>query len=622
MDIVKQTLRFLLFWWLIFTFQRIVFSIQFFELVSADGFLDYLSVFFYSIRLDVATIGFIALITLPFWLIYQLAVGKWRIYAWRLLIIQQGALVCLIALMHSGEVNVYGDWMHKLSVRVFNHLIHPDEVFRTASIQNYLFFTFYFLCELLFGLWVMKKLFKFSSNTQKVHWVYFTKQIGAFVLLGGLSFLGARGGTQMIPIGINAAMFSNNTVLNDVSVNSAYYFIYSLRLSGKVDLDKYLEQTALEEARIFVNEMHAKKSKHDAIFLTQKRPNLIVIVLESWAADAISYTGFAAGSTPNFDRLISEGVYFNKFYAAAGTSEIGNAAIFGGYPALPQVSLTMHPEKSRKLKSLNQVLKVHGYYASYLFGGDLKYGNIGGYFLDHQFDQVLDESSFNVEKRGVLNVYDENLFENFLMLVDSSQQPFMQVAFTGSTHAPYDIPEEWNDFWKGEEAGIMNSIRYADHAIANFLDACKEKPWFSNTLFIFVSDHGRTTPNNAGAMHESFFRIPLLFWGPTIKPEFQGKEYDMIASQSDLVATLLNQMDISANDFPWSRDMLDPNFRPFAVYSSSLGYGWKDQEGDFFWHMNGAFFPVNNFPLEKQQEKLTAARKYLKVLWEEFKAIE
>lgn len=619
---IKQILLFIAFWWCVFTFQRLLFTLHYADLVLAEGIGNYLLLFIYSIRLDLATIGYITMVTLPFWLMYKLSFGTWRKISWNVLKVLQILLLVIVAMIHSGELNAYGEWMHKLSVRVFNHLINPDEVFRTATLGNYVFFFVYLTLEVLLGLYLLKKFFHFEPYASKSYLLNGALYVGMFILLSGFSFLGARGGWQMIPIGINAAMYSNNSVLNDVSVNSTYFFIHSLRLYGKVNLDKYLSQTDVDEAKVFVKEVLKVDADHENYFLTKTRPNIVFIVLESWAADAISYTGLHKGSTPNFDRMISEGVYFSKFYAAAGTSEIGNAALFGGYPALPQVSLTMHPEKSRKLKSLNQTLKEYGYFSSYLFGGDLKYGNIGGYFLDHQFDQVMDENDFDVDKRGVLNVYDEDLFKKFLTTINNSPKPFMQVAFTGSTHSPYDIPEQWNGFWKGNEAGIMNSIRYADNAIHEFLKACQKESWFDNTLFIFVADHGRTTPNNNNAIAEPYFRIPLLFWGPTIKEEFRGLEVNKIATQSDLVATLLKQMNIPADDYPWSRDMLSPSFYEAAVYSSSLGYGWKDKDGDFFWHMSAEYFPVNTFPEEMHEEKLTYARKYLKVLWEEFKAIE
>ena len=618
----KQIAKIILFWWLVFTIQRIIFSIHYSGIVFNDGVGEYFQLFFHSFRLDLAMIGYISMVTLPFWLFYKLSAGKLQKWAWNLIRFQQVFLLVIFSLIHCGEINVYAEWTHKLTVRVFNHLVNPDEVFRSATFGNYIFFFIYLTIEISIGVWLLKKLFKFEKNNAASLLKHGVIHLSFFAVLGGLSFLGARGGWQPIPIGINSAMYSQNTTLNDVSVNSTYFFLHSLLLYGKVDLDKYLAQTDPEEAIEFAQNMVTYKKEHDNIFLKNSRPNIVIVVLESWAADAISHTGLHKGSTPHFDQLIKEGLYFNRFYAAAGTSEIGNAALFGGYPALPQVSLTMHPDKSRKLKSLNQTLKEEGYYSSYLFGGDLKYGNIGGYFLDHQFDQVQDEKDFDSDlTRGVLNVYDHDLYIKFMENIQNSPKPFMQIAFTGSTHSPYDIPDKWKNFWKGDEAGIMNSIRYADDALHQFLEECKKQPWFENTLFILVADHGRTTPLNQNAIAEPYFRIPLLFWGPMIKDEYKGSEQSRISSQSDLAATLLHQMQIPTSDYPWSRDLMSPDFKEFALYSSSLGYGWKDPDGDFFYHMEAERFVVNTFPDSLHEIKLTQCRKFVKALWEEFKGL-
>jgi len=618
----KQIAKFILFWWLIFSVQRILFSIHFGGIIFKDGAGEYFQLFFHSLRLDFAMIAYISMVTLPFWLFYKLSYGKVQRWAWHLIRGQQVFLLVIFALIHCGEINVYGEWMHKLTVRVFNHLINPDEVFRSATFGNYIFFFIYLAIEIGVGIWLLKKIFKYEKNKVESVWKHGVLHLGFFAVLGGLSFLGARGGWQPIPIGINSAMYSQNSTLNDISVNSTYFFLHSLILYGKVDLDKYLSQTDTEEAKVFANSVLRYEKNHDNIFLNTTRPNIIVVVLESWAADAISHTGLHKGSTPHFDQLIKEGLYFNQFYAAAGTSEIGNAALFGGYPALPQVSLTMHPEKSRKLKSLNQTLKEEGYYSSYLFGGDLKYGNIGGYFLDHQFDQVQDEKDFDSDlTRGVLNVYDHDLYVKFIENIKKSPKPFMQIAFTGSTHSPYDIPNEWKNFWKGEEAGIMNSIRYADFALHQFLEECKKEPWFENTLFILVADHGRTTPLNQNAIAEPYFRIPLLFWGATINENYRGSEQTRICSQSDLVATLLYQMQIPSTDYPWSRDIMSPDYTEFALYSSSLGYGWKDPDGDFFYNMSADSYSINSFPDHLKEKKLMQCRKFVKALWEEFKEL-
>ena len=134
MNTVKRTiydiLKLLLFWVLLFDIERILFSIH-----NWDKFIDvkmseWLLAFVYSFRLDIATAA--ALSTLPLLvLVFRFIVpGKWVRPTF---IAVLGIEVLLNAFIHSGEINAYTEWNHKLTTRVFMHLANPDEVFRTAD---------------------------------------------------------------------------------------------------------------------------------------------------------------------------------------------------------------------------------------------------------------------------------------------------------------------------------------------------------------------------------------------------------------------------------------------------------------------------------------------------------
>lgn len=36
----------------------------------------------------------------------------------------------------------------------------------------------------------------------------------------------------------------------------------------------------------------------------------------------------------------------------------------------------------------------------------------------------------------------------------------------------------------------MGAVKYADYADGAFVEEARSKPWFENTLFVFVADHG------------------------------------------------------------------------------------------------------------------------------------
>ena len=75
----------------------------------------------------------------------------------------------------------------------------------------------------------------------------------------------------------------------------------------------------------------------------------------------------------------------------------------------------------------------------------------------------------------------------------------------------------------------------------DFVNRARKKPWFADTVFIFVADHG-TKVNGAAAVPVHSFRIPLLFYAPGhIKP---GR-IETLGAQIDLIPTLMGLLGIS-----------------------------------------------------------------------------
>ena len=580
LHIVKNHSKLFVMWILLFDFQRILFSIHNWDKLDGVSFGEWLLTFVYSLRLDIATAAYLSIIPLLILCIGLVFDRKWMKQVFYYFVMFE---VLIVALIHAGEINAYTEWNHKLTSRVFMHLAHPDEVFRTADyLMTFLFFI-YAALELALVWFMYKWLFK---NPIKYFVERFTRAVKVglalltFVLCGGFSFLLARGGWQQIPINIDSAYFSKKYVINDISVNSTYFFANSYLLYLRSDIDHLMPKIDPVRAQKIVKELFDYDKNHEELILKTKRPNVVFVIMESWAAEGIGCLSSTKGATPQFDALAKEGLLFTNIYATGHTSEIGNSSIFSGQPALPEIAITLQPDKHRKLRCLNQDLKGLGYSSHYLFGGDLKYGNIGSYFMDHGFDQLIDEDDFpSGLPKGKLNYYDSDVYNEFLKRINGTRAPFMHCVFTGSTHSPYDHPKSSRQNWKGKETDFMNSLIYADDCLGKFIRNCKSQPWFDNTIFVFVADHGHATPQYADYSCTEFYRIPFLIWGEPLKQDYRGKRIDKVGSQIDIPATILNQMGQGYEAYPWSKDLLNPNAPAFALHTTINGYGWVTDKG-------------------------------------------
>jgi phosphoglycerol transferase MdoB-like AlkP superfamily enzyme len=504
-----------------------------------------------------------------------------------------------------------------LTTRVFNHLINPDEVVRTADYGMIFWYVVHTSIQLLFVMKCRSLFFKSKENNQEPKPLRYG--IGTAMLSGilfvPLMIVMARGGLQPIPINTDAAYFSKNYSVNDLSVNASYFFAKSWMLFNRSNTGTTFNHIDNEKAKGFLYDFYTYPTKHDRYVFSVEKPNFVFILLESWTANAISVLSGKKGATPHFDALAKEGLLFTRIYATGGTSEIGNTSIFSGYPALPEVSISMQPEKHRKLPSINQDLKKWGYSSNYLFSGDLTYGNIGGYFVDHGFDKVEDENDFpDGLQRGKLNYYDEDLYRLLLKKINQTKQPFLYTAFTGSTHSPYDYPKGRTSAWKGTEADFMSSLYYADDCLRNFIQKCRKQLWYKNTVFVLVADHGHASTSLQNPNLGGYFHIPLLLFGAPLKKEFRGKKIATLGSQADITRTLLYQLKGDYKRYVWAKDLLNPKVPEFALHTINRGFGWITPRGNFSYHMDTKSYLDNTFSTKDLPGERKRCEAYMSLL--------
>ncbi len=536
--------------------------------------------FLSSIRLDLATISFLIAPYVILKSIYNSVEKRWLSYLLKAVVYLE---IVLISAIHSGEVISYFEWGHKLTSRVFMHLSMPDEVVRTADFSSILYFILLLLVELGLGFYLANKAQLFINIPQgptKNRLVLVSRSAAAIVISLSISLVLARGGLQQIPINIDSAYFSEHQIINDVSVNSAYFFGNSFVLFNKSDAADHLPKILPSEADKTTNDLYSFDRSHQNNFITSPKPNIVLIILEGWSANAMGSIHPVNTATPYFDELAKKGVLFTNIYATNTTSEIGNTSIFAGYPSIPETAISLYPEKHRNLPTINEKLKKQGYSTRYLFSGDLKYGNIKGFLMEHGFDKLKDENDFpSGLKKGKLNYYDKDLYSFLLTEINSAKEPFLQCAFTGSTHSPYDHPRSSKPKFSGEEASYLNSMIYADKCLAEFIAKSKTQEWYKNTVFVVVSDHGHASPGINSPFETAFFNIPLLIFGDPISPAYHGKKIETLGSQADLAATLLHQLGLASDEFIFSKDLMSPTVKEFAFFSTIRGYGYISPAG-------------------------------------------
>jgi phosphoglycerol transferase MdoB-like AlkP superfamily enzyme len=435
----------------------------------------------------------------------------------------------------------------------------------------------------------------------------------------GLLVLGIRGGFGQIPITVSQSYFSPHDILNQASVNSGYNITFNIIDFYQVEERNVFHFMPREEAQQIVRELHFTEKDTTIRIINREKPNIVIILLESWSGDLIETLGGMQGLTPEFHELEKEGLMFTEFYATGNRSQQALASIFSGLPALPLTTLTDHPGKYDALPSMVKILKDEGYYSSFFFGGDLNYGNIKSYLIFNQFDRLVEEPDFNENAiKGKLGVHDEGLFEKMLEEIGDQPEPFFTAALTLSSHSPYDQPGERPIDWIELENKYVNSAWYTDKCLGDFFTKVKEKPWYDNTLFILLSDHSHPSYNNYQWWSFSFRHIPLLFLGGALDEQYVNVKSDHLSSNMDLASTILKQLHLDDEPFFWSKNQFNPYSPQFAYLELNEGFGWKRPELFLEYKIVGPMVLHSNVPQPKMDAFRKEGEAYIQVLFREF----
>jgi phosphoglycerol transferase MdoB-like AlkP superfamily enzyme len=585
--IARSFLRQLAFWILFFNLTRLVFLLYYLNIIIVEKirFTEVLGVFYHSLKLDLATTCYI--MVFPFLILALQSVWSPRWLNW----INKGYSAIVIigySLSAAGEMGIYAEWKTKLTYKVIKYLSHPGEIFNSAETG-----TFYLLLVIFFLLsaGAITAYFRFFYvNLENVRRnVWFT--IGFLLVMPGLLIVGLRGGFQQIPINQSESYYSDHNILNIAAVNNVFNLYISIfeNLSN-FDHDPYVFMDKKSAAGIMRN-LYRTNTDSTEFILKTSRPNIVLLILESWSADLIEDLGGEPGITPEFKKLEKNGILFDQVYASGSRSEQGMASIFGGFPAHPVSSITVQPDKFVKLPSLVKVLEKTGYSSSFYFGGQLIYGNIKSYIIFNGFDKIMEGADFpNSMPQGKLGIHDEFTLGYMENDIAGMKQPFFAALFTLSTHSPWDQPYDKPLKWGDNEREYINAAYYTDHCLGEFFAKAQTKAWFDNTLFIIVADHSHNSYRNWHPQSKEYHKIPLLFYGNVIKDQYKGTIRHKLGNQHDIAATLLGQMKLPASEFHYSKDLFNPASQEFAYYSTEDGVGWIRPNGDFAYDKGPDFY--------------------------------
>ena len=293
----------------------------------------------------------------------------------------------------------------------------------------------------------------------------------------------------------------------------------------------------------------------------EQRRNLVLVTIESLSAKYLGSFGDRRGLTPNLDALRDQSLFFSNFYATGTRTDRGLEAITLSMPPTPGRSIVKRIGRESGFASLGQQLEAKGYDSVFAYGGRGYFDNMNAFFGGNGY-RIVDQSSVAEDQMHFQNAWgmaDEDLYAQALKIADQDHaagKPFFLQLMTTSNHRPYTYPDGRIDIPSGR--GREGAVKYTDYAIGQFLDRARDKPWFNNTVFVFVADH---TAGSAGKedLPVANYHIPLFILAPGL---VVPHEVSTLSSQIDLAPTLLALLNMDYVSTFYGRNVLSDETRP------------------------------------------------------------
>ncbi len=444
-------------------------------------------------------------------------------------------------------------------------------------------------------LWLLKRASRKPDSATTVHAprsnARFALSLLAFLITSSLLFLGMRGRTdEKSPIQVGTAYFCDDPFLNQLGLNPVFTFVSSAtRRFGApytrvalMDGDEAVKRTA---ALLGAKPGYGSPIARPVVpTVPIDSANVVVILLESMSTYKLGDYNGPQGLMPFFSELRNRSLSFDNAYSAGIHTFNGIWSTLYSFPALydqqpMQDWLGLHQE------GLGNVLRAHGWSTVFFTTHDPEFDNMKGSLLAHGFDRVISEEDYPAEwVQSTNGVPDHRMFEFAIPELNALARkgPFLSVFMTASDHKPYILPPSL-PFTPHSTAIQDRIVEYVDHALQEFFVRASKEPWYNNTVFVLLGDHG-INMGHTYDMPLSFHHVPLIFHSPgqLLPPGHVG----MPVGQIDVAPTILGALHV-----PWVNTTLGIDAlrerRPFISFCADDRIGCIDSSHYFIHRADG-----------------------------------
>ncbi|MEA1881019.1 MAG: sulfatase-like hydrolase/transferase [Candidatus Marinimicrobia bacterium] len=493
----------------------------------------------------------------------------------------------LVTFFFAFDIAHYGYLNHRIDVSAFKLLENPLIALHMVWESYPVVWSIIGLSILIWATWwCIEKAFKYLDDPS--HLVRSRDKIFAFTL-GGFILLFAMWGTfRQYRLLWSDAHFSEDPFIVSAALNPVLYF----NETRTFYLEDFDEEITREYYEVMARDLGVDEPNKDNLNFNRwiparnsagKKPNIVIIFLESVGLNRMGRVGNPLDPTPNLDQISRKGIFFNRFYIPmVGTAR----SVFGLVTGIHDVaSVETASSNPRIVDQYSLINALAEYEKHYFLGGSASWRNIRGLLNNNIPDiQIRDQDDLDYPRLDVWGISDHDLFkaahEKFQSI--DPDQPFFAVIQTASNHKPYSIPGEVANFEIRPEVedvlnsagfksqGQYNAMRLLDHVVGEYFSYAEKADYFENTIFLFFGDHGTSDPRAEHMPPADFelklrsYNVPFIIYNPHRITE--GLIRSDIAQLVDLMPTICGLVGVSYENRTMGRDLLDTEFNEAVAF--------------------------------------------------------
>lgn len=449
---------------------------------------------------------------------------------------------------------------------------------------------------------------------------YYISTSVAFLLAGYLTVIGMRGSFRFVdrPLGLNDAMLYARRPSETFLVLNTPFSVMRTMGNSSYENPHYFSDELLDSVFTPVHNAPCQP-------LVEGTPNVVVFILESFAAEHIGfYNPDSKPFTPFLDSIFAESIVFSHAYAGGRISVDAPPAVLSSIPKLYE-SFVLSSYGVNQITSIASLLNDRGYNTAFFHGANNGSMGFDAYASNAGFQHYYGENEYYADPlsnqnpdMGNWGIWDEDFFDFIGRKLNSNPEPFCSAIFTLSSHHPFKVPAKYDAILPQATNPLCRVIAYTDLALRKFFGEASRQPWFKNTIFVIVADHTSESVNPEYLTDEGLFRIPLAFYIPQLLDKrdsllnYPCVDTTTVAAQVDILPSLMSLLGSSTPFFAFGEDIISAHKKHNYAVTFHYPYfqvislnGYIQFDGTKVISVNG------NIPADEQKDMLRYLKAYI-----------